>query len=81
MSATHDALIAQCDICGNITAIDMVATPENERAMQYPDRTVLKMPKEEALALWEARAKRCDHKALIASLRDALNEQATAVAP
>ena len=81
MNATTDALIGQCDVCGNVTAIDLVAAPENERAMQYPDRTVIRMPKEEAWALWEARAKRCDHKALIASLRDALNERAKAVAP
>ena len=76
-----DALIGQCDICGNVTAIDLVATPENERAMQYPDRTVLRVPKDEAWALWETCARRCDHKALIASLRAALNDHAKEVAP
>ena len=81
MSAASDALVGLCDICGNVTAIDLVATPENERAMQYPDRTVLRMPKEEAWALWEAHARRCDHKALIASLRAALSGHAKEVAP
>ena len=81
MSAGTDALVGLCDICGNLTAIDLDATPENERAMQYPDRTVIRMPKDVAWALWEAHAKRCDHKALIASLRAALNDYAKEAAP
>lgn len=64
------ALVAQCDICGNITAIDLDATTANVKAMQYPDRTVRILPKEEALELWR-NARRCDHKALIAELRAA----------
>ena len=68
-SATGSALIGECDTCGNITAIDLNDTPEHWKEMQYPGRTVKRMPKDEALALWRERGKRCGHKALIAELR------------
>lgn len=63
------ALIGECDICGNITAIDLDDTPENWKAMQFPDRTVKRVSKIEAITLWQERGRRCDHKALIAQLR------------
>lgn len=67
--AHGSALIGECDTCGNITAIDLDDTPEHWKEMQYPGRTVKRLPKDEALALWRERGKRCDHKALIAELR------------
>ena len=67
--ATGSALVGECDTCGNITAIDLDDTPEHWNEMQYPGRTVKRLPKDEALALWRERGKRCDHKALIAELR------------
>lgn len=68
-SATGSALVGECDTCGNITAIDLDDTPEHWKEMQYLGRTVKRLPKDEALALWRERGKRCDHKALIAELR------------
>ena len=68
-AATGSALIGECDTCGNITAIDLDDTPEHWTEMQYPGRTVKRLPKEEALSLWRERGKRCDHKALIEELR------------
>lgn len=67
--ANGSTLIGECDICGNITAIDLDDTPEHWKEMQHPGRTVKRLPKDEALALWRERGKRCDHKALIAELR------------
>lgn len=75
-----NALIGQCDICGNITAIDLDATRENAKAMQHQDRTVRVATKEEALALWRTNRRRCNHKALIASLRAAASPNAGAQA-
>ena len=68
-NATDWALVGECDTCGNITAFDIDATPENQRAMETPGRTVKRLPKDEALTLWQERGYPCDHKALIAHLR------------
>lgn len=63
------ALIGECDTCGNITAIDLDDTTEHEKEMQHAGRTVKRVTKEEALALWRKCGERCDHKKLIAELR------------
>jgi hypothetical protein len=57
------ALVGECNTCGNITAIDLVDTAEHWEEMQRPGRTVKRLPKDEALALWQERGRRCDHGA------------------
>ena len=70
-ASTGSALIGECDTCENITAIDLDDTPEHWKEMQRPGRTVKRLPKDEALVLWQERGKRCDHKSLIAELHAA----------
>lgn len=67
------ALLGRCDTCENITAVDLDGTPKHEREMQMPGRTVLRVTKAEAEAAWKT-ARRCDHKALIAEMREKLSQ-------
>lgn len=54
------ALIGQCDGCGMVTAIDLVPTPENFKAITYPGRTIRTVPKATALEMWKHAGKcRC----------------------
>lgn len=57
------ALVGRCDTCGNINAVDLDGTPEHEREMQHPGRTVKRVTEAEALRLWKLSA-RCEHKSM-----------------
>ena len=79
-ASAGSALIRVCDVCGKVNAIDLDASPEAERDMQELDHTVKRVTKEEAMEAWK-NAGRCDHKALIESLRAqiaALNDLSSA---
>lgn len=71
------ALIGRCDTCGNINAVDLDGTPEHEREMQAEGRTVERVTETDALRLWKLSA-RCDHKKLVAQLREELSKHNTA---
>ena len=69
-SAASDwyALVRRCNVCGNVNAVDLDASPEAELDMHELDHSVERLTREETI---EARkgAGRCDLKALIESLR------------
>ena len=69
-SAASDwyALVRRCNVCGKVNAVDLDASPEAERDMHEPDHSVERLTREEAIEAWKG-AGRCDHKALIESLR------------
>jgi hypothetical protein len=70
------ALIGSCDICGNITAIDLTWSLQHEKEMQSKDRTVTKVSKEEARAQAKNLAE-CNHKETIKNLRVELEKKLT----
>lgn len=62
------ALIGACNICGTINAIDLIYSPENEKAMRAPDRKVSKVSRTAARCMSRDLSD-CNHKKLIAELR------------
>ncbi len=72
---TGSAIVSRCDVCGNITAIDLAPTPERRKDMEMPDHSVLTVSQEEGMRLWKTDGGRCDHKKLVEELRAALSQQ------
>ena len=59
----------RCTVCDRVNAIDLDGTLEHEAELTLPDHVVMRLSEAEAMKLWKD-AGRCDHKALIESLRE-----------
>jgi hypothetical protein len=78
--ASPYALVRRCDVCGIVNAVDLNGNLENEMSLQMEDHVVKRMSREDALQEWK-HAGRCNHKALIADLRQQLNAFVAHVEP
>lgn len=66
------ALIGTCEICGTINAIDLIYSPENEKAMRAPDRKISKVSRAAARCM-SGDLSDCNHRKIIAELRSEIN--------
>lgn len=62
------SLIGACTICGTINAIDLIYSPENEKAMRAPDRKISKVSRTAARCM-SRDLDNCNHKELVAELK------------